>query len=92
MRVVIPVVNAVWCGFNSLNEVTFFEEFIWFLKLFSGSFTVLVNLETRKRVFEWQLTEVINNVIKNIGFIAHDFVNNAKWLVFNLEIIINQVS
>ena len=28
MRVVIPVVKTEWCGFNSLNKVTFFKEFI----------------------------------------------------------------
>ena len=89
MRVVIPVVNAVWCGFNSLNEVTFFVEFIWFLKLFSGSFTVHVKLNTRGKDFERWLAEVINNVIKNNRFMPNLFVNNAKWLVFNTEIIIN---
>ena len=27
-RVVMPVVKTEWCGFNSLNKVTFFKEFI----------------------------------------------------------------
>ena len=43
-RVVIPVVNTVWCGFNSFNKVTLIIEFIWFLKLFSGSITIHVKL------------------------------------------------
>ena len=50
-RVVIPVVKTEWCGFNSFNNVTLRVEVIWFLKLFSGSITIIVKLPRRNTDF-----------------------------------------